>query len=312
MRRIRVAVIAGGSSSERKISLLSGRQVTAHLPRSKYAVWLVNYDGKLGSLRTLRGTFDVAFIALHGKNGEDGKIQAALKRLGIPYTGSGVRASELGMDKARTLKFVSRHGIRTPKRVALTRMPKGTAFVLRRVGLPCVVKPNASGSSVGISIVRKLTELTPAIRKAFQEDSTVLVEQYIRGRELTCGVVGNTGQPLRALPLVEIIPVGSLFFDYRAKYRTGGAKEICPARVGPKVATQVQEYSRRIHRLLGCDGVTRSDFILTPSGALYFLEINTIPGLTERSLVPKEAKAAGMSFSNFLDVQVKLALKRQK
>lgn len=306
MRRIRIAVIGGGTSNERGISLQSSRRIAAALPRTKYAVQRITFSGNLRILLALSGRVDVAFIALHGTDGEDGTIQAALELLGIPYTGSNVLASALGMDKGRCLQLAASNGIRVPRNIPLTSFPANirrfSSLIARTLGYPCVVKPNASGSSIGVTLVANRRQLPTALRKAFREDSQVLVEQYIRGRELTCGIIGNSGRgALRAFAPIEIIPHKNRFFDYRSKYQPKGADEICPARIPKSVTTKVRSLSKRVHLLLGCDGVTRSDFILSPSGGLFFLEINTIPGQTEGSLVPKEAEVAGISFSQFVD-----------
>lgn len=349
-KKINVAVICGGPSNEREVSLKTGAQILKALPRNKYNVrlieitkngrWLLKskaesnrfLDGEKKSLkenatRTLsiigkmdsRGSFDVAFIGMHGRFGEDGKIQAILETLGIPYTGSGVLASALGMNKIKTLELAGKSGIKIPKFIPLYFFPKKRDLkilygqVKKIVGYPCVIKPNESGSSIGITIVRKKKELMPAIKIAFKEDETVLMEEYVPGRELTCGVIGNSGQTkLCALPPVEILPPDGRFFDYDAKYFSKETKEICPAPVNKKITEEIQELAKKIHFILGCDGLTRSDFILSPRGQLYFLEINTIPGLTEASLCPKEARAAGMNFGEFLDKQVEFALLRRK
>jgi len=333
-RKIRVAVLSGGPSSEHEVSLKSGEQVFAALPRSRYrpskititkdGLWLRGkrpltvFGGKRGARGSDLRKFDVVFVALHGKFGEDGRVQAILETIGVPYTGSGVLASALGMNKAKTNEIVRTAGLPIPKTLLLERSRVkgfgGVKKLARTIGYPCVVKPNASGSSVGTSIVREEKNLKQAVETAFEEDDEILIQKYVRGRELTCGVLGNSGRTrLVALPPVEIIPEGK-FFDYRSKYLSKATKEICPAPVGKKTTWMLKEFSRRAHLALGCDGLTRSDFILAPSGNLYFLETNTIPGLTEASLCPKEARAAGMSFGEFLDKQVRLALaaKRRK
>lgn len=345
-RKINVAVICGGPSNEREVSLRTGAQILKALPKNKYnpllieitktGSWLLKPESKnyklpqrktesskenSGKAMTIIkkinnfASVDVAFIGMHGKFGEDGKIQAILEMLRIPYTGSGVLASALGMNKIKTLELVAKSGIKIPKFLPLYYFPKKAELktlplqVEKNVGYPCVVKPNESGSSIGITIVHKKRELVPAIKIAFREDRTALIEEYIRGRELTCGVLGNSGRTsLIALPPVEIVPPTGRFFDYDAKYFLKETKEICPAPVAKKITEEVQKLAKKAHFVLGCDGLTRSDFILSSRNKLYFLEINTIPGLTEASLCPKEARAAGMTFSEFLDKQIKLAL----
>jgi D-alanine-D-alanine ligase len=262
--------------------------------------------------------FDVAFVGMHGRFGEDGKVQALLEIIGIPYTGSGVLASALGMNKMRTLEIVSKYGIKTPQFIALRSMPTKKNFatlrqrIERSIGYPCVVKPNESGSSIGISIVHKKDDLFGAIKMAFQEDVIVLIEEYIKGKEFTCAVMGNTGQStLVALPPVEIVPPRE-FFDYQAKYSSRETKEICPARLTKSQIKKIEMLAENVHTIIGCDGLSRSDFILTTRGEFYFLEINTIPGLTEASLAPKAATAHGMPFPKFLDAQIQLAMAKKK
>ncbi len=315
---MKVAVLAGGPSNERDVSLRSAAQIVKALPKARYAATLIEIpkDGAWPSWKDLAG-FDVAFIGMHGKFGEDGRPQAFLEIMGVPYTGSGVLASALGMDKARTLETVARHGIHVPEEIVLATPPRGAAARARyariaaeKIGIPCVVKPNQSGSSIGVTIARTKAALAPAIAKAFREDQNVIVQRYIKGREITCGVMGNSGRTrLVALPPVEIVAAGE-FFDYRAKYFAKETREICPAPLGGKMTREVQKLAMKAHEALGCDGATRSDFILTPGGRFYFLEINTIPGLTEASLLPKEAAAQGMTFGEFLEAQILLALDR--
>ncbi|MBI5421125.1 MAG: D-alanine--D-alanine ligase [Parcubacteria group bacterium] len=319
MKKIRVGVLMGGTSNEREVSLLSGNQVVKNLSRELYDIskieitkdgkWLLNNKTSLTVLpgNDLRNRFDIIFIALHGAFGEDGKVQAILGTLKIPYTGSGVLASALGMDKAKTAELLTSHKITMPKCIALKKGEK----VISAFKFPCVVKPNASGSSVGVSIVKDKIKLTAALRKAFNEDQTVLVQEYIEGRELTCAVMGNAEDAnLIALPPIEIVSPGT-FFDYNAKYLSKKTQEICPAPIDKKVSSELCRLSKKIHLALGCDGLTRSDFILSKKdNKLYFLEINTIPGLTEASLCPKAAKAIGMTFKDFLDKQIQLALQK--
>lgn len=358
MKKIKVAVLCGGISSEREISLKSGEQVARNLPRDKYDVrvleiskdnrWLLRSNlamiGKtLDDKRTLvvsdqnalinqkkiSQKVDVVFIALHGKYGEDGRIQALLDLVGVPYTGSKVLASALGMNKIKANDLVEKYGIRVPKTLAINKsnfqIKKITADMIKQVGFPCVIKPNESGSSVGITIVKNQQGLRKAFSSAFKEDDTVLVQKYIQGREITCGVLGNSSDSvytstripkgyrwrskLIAMPPVEIISDNE-FFDYNAKYFSKKTQEICPAKISKKSTKEVKSLAKKVHQTLGCDGLTRSDFILTPQGKYYFLEINTIPGLTEASLCPKEARAMGWSFSEFLDRQIQLALEK--
>lgn len=342
-KKLRVAVICGGISSEREVSLKSGKQVLSHLDTSLYETHLVEIaaDGQWLlaaekneplqidvaqpadqqflsassqglSLAPQSRPFDVAFIALHGAYGEDGRVQALLDLLKIPYTGSGVLASSLCMNKGLTLKLVEGFGVAVPHSFTLYRRSSRStqevdARILRELQYPCIIKPNASGSSMGISPVRSSEMLAEALEKAFHEDEVILVQEYIKGRELTCGVLGNAsvGGETTVLPPVEIVLNGE-FFDYDAKYVSTETKEICPALLEESQMTEVKRLAEQIHIGIGCDGLTRTDFILRDE-TYYFLETNTIPGLTEQSLCPKEAAAAGMTFGEFLGKQIELA-----
>jgi D-alanine-D-alanine ligase len=342
-KKINVLVLCGGPSNEREVSLKTGLQIAKTLPKNKYKLTLaeITKEGKwmlrdgasqmvsdsknistalIPSSNSLElKAYDVAFVGMHGRFGEDGKVQALLEIIGIPYTGSGVLASALGMNKMRTIEIVGKYGIQSPKLMTLRTMPAKTNWesfqlkVARASGYPCVVKPNESGSSIGISMVRKKEDLLSAIKKAFKEDAIVLIEQYIKGKEVTCAVMGNTGETeLVALPPIEIVPAGD-FFDYDSKYFSKKTQEICPARITKSQTSKLQALAQKAHAVIGCDGLSRSDFILTARGTFYFLEINTIPGLTEASLAPKAALAHGMPFPKFLDKQIQLAMaKRSK
>lgn len=326
--KIHVAVLCGGTSSERDVSLQTGRQVAGALSTDRYTVSIVSIDAKgrwfleSGTLASeekhstdalsLSKLVDVVFIALHGKFGEDGTVQAILEKANIPYTGSGVSASALGMNKSKCSEIVTRVSVPVPK-FFLVQKKDSTSLISKKIedsfDFPCVIKPNASGSSVGVSITHGMSDVSVALEKAWREDETVIVQQYIPGREFSCGVMGNTGQTeVKALPVVEITPKSSEFFDYGAKYTPNASEEVCPALLPKEITDSIQKFSILAHTTLGCDGLTRSDFRLDPEGNIFFLEINTIPGQTKTSLCPKEAAAAGMTFSEFLEKQVLLAL----
>jgi len=319
MKKIKVGVICGGFSNEREISLMTGKQIVKALPKEKYEAVLIKVSKKeIEVIPELVKSFsqqkiDVAFIGLHGRFGEDGKIQAILEVLQIPYTGSGVLASALGMNKIKCMEFLAKYKILIPEFITFYKgkiNPKEVmAQTQKNIGFPCVVKPSKSGSSVGVTIVKNRNKLMEAVEKSLKEDSSVIIQEYIKGRELSVAVMGDSVRgELLTLPAIEIMAYGSEFFDYQAKYFSKKVEEICPTNLTKKLEKKIRETAKKIHDILDCDGLTRSDFILTKDNKFYFLEINTIPGQTEASLCPKEAKAAGISFPEFLDWQVQMAL----
>lgn len=354
--KIRVAVLMGGPSEERDVSLETGRTICRNLDRDRYEVlpieitadlrWILHAPDWLEKGRGLKdvvgagGTpgglsreleaddaayvrvdalrhdhpVDVAFIAMHGPFGEDGTVQGLLEGIGVPYTGSGVLASALAMDKIQSKVILRHYGIPTPDWIDVPRRRweedrEGVRrAVAEQVGFPCVPKPNNSGSSIGIRIVRDAGDLADALDAAFAVAERVLVEKAVAGVELTCGVLGTTGGGSEALPVTEIVPPDGEFFDYHNKY-SGRTQEICPARIPEAAARQARELAVRTHDVLGCVGFSRTDFILTGDG-LTVLELNSIPGLTEVSLLPQQAKAAGIEFPKLLDRIIALALER--
>jgi D-alanine-D-alanine ligase len=253
---------------------------------------------------------DVALICLHGRFGEDGTIQGMLELLGIPYTGSGVLASALAMDKTMAKKIFQVEGIPTPPAVTVRSRAEADEYLraLRggtaAVTCPAVVKPSRQGSTIGISIVRAPEDMAAALDTALEFDSEVLIEQFVEGIEITGPVLGN--DELECLPLVEILPNGG-FYDYEAKYTPGATEEICPARLSPELTREAQELAARAHRALGCRGFSRTDMLVAEDG-IWVLEVNTIPGMTPTSLLPRSAETAGLSFSQLLDRMVDLAL----
>lgn len=303
--KIRVAVLMGGPSAEHEISLKSGRMVLANLDRKKY--WArgvrITKKGKWPVIPTeLKKKFDVVFIAMHGEYGEDGKVQTILGKYRIPYTGSGARASQIGMDKIKSSRLFEEAGLSVPEFAVVGGVRK------LMFNFPVVVKPADRGSSVGVSVVRNIQELPAALRLAQQHSRKLMVQKFIKGRELTCGVLDINGQP-QALPPTEIIPKGGKFFDYKAKYTAGGSNEITPARLTREQTVEIQGIAVKAHKAIGARGMSRTDFILDEDDKAYVLEINTIPGLTETSLLPQEAKAEGISFPALLDLIIRAALK---
>ncbi len=306
-RPLRVALLAGGKSGEREVSLAGARGVEKALDPAKYQVKRYDPATDMAKLAAEAGELDVVFILLHGRFGEDGTVQGFLDLIGLPYQGSGVLGSALAMDKDTAKTLYRAHGLPVSAwRMATPADGADPAAILAELALPLVVKPVRQGSSLGMSIARTPEELAAAIAKAFLYDQEVMVEQYVKGREITVGVIGN--DQLTALPLVEIIPgEGHPFFDYQAKYQAGASREICPAQVDEEISRQAQQYALTAHRALKLRGYSRTDMIVSKAG-IVVLETNTIPGMTPTSLLPQAAAAAGLPFAALLDRLLVLAL----
>ena len=307
MKKLKLALISGGISSEREVSIASGNQVFEALDSEKYNI--IRYDPKTDLPRLVEDApkIDAALIILHGPMGEDGTIQGLLDLLEIPYQGSGVLGSAIGMNKLVSKQLYEKSGLRVPPYMVIKRNDVlNPDECTKRIALPLVVKPVSSGSSVGISIVKSTDYLKDAVDKAFVEDSSVLIESYIDGIELTGGVIGN--EKPEALPIIEIIPDKSHeFFDYEAKYTAGVTQEICPARIDDALTQKAQATAITAHKALFCKGYSRTDMILKDQD-IYILETNTIPGMTATSLLPLAAGAAGISFSGLLDRLIELSM----
>lgn len=310
--KVKVCVLMGGRSLEYEISLLSGREVVKNLDSHRYEVFplKINRDGSNLNLRKIKKIFSdspgggVVFIAMHGSYGEDGTIQSLLELAGIPYTGSGVLASALGVNKIMFRKIMEREKITVPKYLVF-RKNDSPARVWKFFNKPSVfVKPYNQGSSVGASLVLKRPQLKKALRLAFSYSDPILVEEYLDGLEVSCGVLGNENP--QALPVAEIVPKNE-FFDWEAKYTPGKSDEIVPARISKALTRKVQEIAIRVFRAIGARGFARVDMIIKDSKPVV-LEINTIPGLTSVSILPKEAAAAGISYPALLNKIISLAL----
>ncbi|MDR2366012.1 MAG: D-alanine--D-alanine ligase [Zoogloeaceae bacterium] len=286
----KVAVLLGGTSAEREISLQSGAGVLAAL-RSR-GVDAHPFDPAQEALESLR-RYDRVFIALHGKHGEDGAIQGALELMGIPYTGSGVLASAVGMDKFRTKLLWQAANLPVPD-YALLDDSTDFAAAEARLGLPLFVKPVREGSSVGISLVEKTGELQAAYQAARRHDALVMAEAGIMGGEYTVALLGDT-----VLPMVKIEPAAA-FYDYDAKYLRDDTRYLCPCGLLPEKEKEIQEGAKKAFRILGGAGWGRIDVLMDAAGAHYFLEVNTSPGMTSHSLVPMAAKAAGISYEELV------------
>ena len=295
-KKIKVVILMGGKSSEREISLLSGKEILANIDKKKYTVKLLNISDKrnnwIDKLKKIKP--NVVFIALHGTYGEDGSVQGVLEHLGIPYTGSGILASAIGMDKRLFKKLMRYENIPVPKDT---------------LKAPCFIKPSDQGSSVGASVVRTLDEFKKAVKLAKKYSENIIVEEYLRGKDITCGVIGNKN-PI-ALPLIEIRANKGSFFNYKSKYEKEGAEEIVPAPISKSLTRKIQKLSLKVFEVVGCRGFARIDFILKKNGSPVVLEINTIPGMTKMSLVPKAAGAAGLSYTKLIDKIINYAIEKR-
>ncbi|RMG16128.1 MAG: D-alanine--D-alanine ligase [Deltaproteobacteria bacterium] len=291
LRQGPIAVLMGGQSAEREISLKSGEAIAQALESRGLPVERIDVDEHLAS-RLVELAPVACFNGLHGRWGEDGCVQGLLEMLGIPYTGSGVLASAVGMDKVLSKHVFASVGLPTPEyHVVGPEAVEATGCEDLAFGLPCVVKPAREGSSVGITIVRERGDFRPALAEAARFGGEILVERYVKGRELSVAVLDG-----EALGAIEIRPKRA-FYDYVAKYdKAAGTEYLYPAPVAPEVVEKVQRYAEQAHRVLRCSGVTRSDFIVNGGGEAFLIEVNTLPGFTETSLVPKIAAGRGISF----------------
>jgi len=344
-KKINVAVLLGGTSTEHEISLLTGTTVINALDKNKYNIkpvkiekngtWLVpngyikensNFEFRISNFEFLnfntglalnsikKANVDVVFIALHGKFGEDGTIQGLLDLAGIPYTGSGVMASALAMNKVKSMEIFKFHGLKVPPYLVFDKIQFQDNLVeiineiKTKLGFPCVLKPTDGGSSAGVYILKSEKEIKQAVRKAFEVTNKLMFQQYIKGDEVTCAVL-DTGKAPIALPPTQIIPKISDFFDYKAKYTPGASEEITPARFPQKTNKKIQEISLKAHKILECSGLSRADMIVSDDD-IYILETNTIPGMTQISLYPQAAEKIGLSFEVLLDKMIECALKK--
>lgn len=300
----------GGTSEEREVSLRSGKAVAEALVEAGYIVDTLDFNkDSMESIKVINP--DVVFITLHGKNGEDGSIQGYLDIQGIPYTGSGLTASAIGMNKILTKKMLNFDHIPTSdfiiidKKDFISNTDNVVANIVERLGLPVVIKAPTQGSSIGTYIIKNRNEIAKAINEAFVYDNEVLAERYIDGIEVTASLIGNENP--QVLPLIEITSENE-FYDYESKYTPGMCHHIIPARIDDMVERQINYLSTKVYKLLGCRGFARVDFMIDKDNNPYVLEINTIPGMTDMSLVPDAARAVGISYVELCDKIVKLAL----
>ncbi|WP_145333750.1 D-alanine--D-alanine ligase [Paenibacillus xylanexedens] len=299
---MKVGVIMGGTSSEREISLLTGQEMIANLDRSKYEVVPIELNSKRDLIDKSDG-IDVALLALHGKYGEDGTVQGTLESLGIPYTGCGVLASGVCMDKDMSKQLMRQAGVLTGDWLQVNRMQDLSSVVVQHLTYPVVVKPNSGGSSIGTQIVHEPSSLPAAVESALAWDDSVMIEQYIEGEEITCAIVDG-----KMLPVISI-RANAAFFDYAAKYDDNGADEQV-VQLPSELHQRVESAALTCYNVLKCSVYARVDMLIR-DGVPYVLEVNTLPGLTRNSLLPKSAAAAGISFAELLDTIIDLSLKER-
>ena len=309
----KIGVLMGGRSAEREVSLRTGEAVCRALIEAGYNTVKIDVGSDLVERLKEEGV-ELAFLALHGRYGEDGTIQGLLEMLDIPYTGPGVLASALAIDKIATKKILLYEGLPTPRFMQVTekealsaRLLETAEKVLREMGLPLVVKAPTQGSTIGTSFVHERKDVVTALELAYRYDRVALVEQFIEGMEVTAPVLGNDN-PV-ALPLIEIVSATGVY-DYEAKYTAGMSDHIIPPRIPGEQQAMIKELAVRTFQALGCRGLSRVDFMVEQGGGAYILEVNTMPGMTATSLFPDAARAAGIEFPQLVDQIVKLALEK--
>ncbi len=302
---MRVAVLMGGVSSEREVSLRSGHAIAKALSLRDCDVLSVDMKSENLAQHLGGAALDAVFIALHGRFGEDGKVQSQCEALGLPYTGSRPEASALALDKVLAKKVFVRNGIKTPSFAVVRDAGANNLRQFQKtLDLPLVVKPPLEGSSIGLSIVREESQLASAVQIALGYGPEVLLESFIAGKELTVGVLGD-----RALPVVQIVPRSGVY-DYHSKYTPGQTEYAVPAPLDAKIASRVQKVALEAFHALQCEDFGRVDIILSPDGEAFVLEVNTIPGFTETSLLPKAARAAGIGFEDLCKEILAMGVKK--
>ncbi len=310
MKNLRIGVVMGGPSAEREVSLNTGRAIMQALKEKGYIVVDIDLDPSCFIDDIRQAKVDIIVNAIHGKYGEDGILQGALDLLGIPYTGSGLLASALTMDKVMTKRIFLAEGLSTPRSSIFGKqdgVSNIAAIIRQEYGLPVVIKPSTQGSSIGVTIVKTDENLLPAIDSALKYSEQILVEEFIGGKELTVAILGT--EIPQALPIIEIVPHSGCY-DYHSKYTKGATEYIVPAVLTDAVKAEIQDIALRAYKIFDCCGVARIDFMLDNNNIPYILEVNTIPGMTATSLVPKAAAAAGISFADLCEKLLHMAVNR--
>lgn len=302
MKNKKIAVVMGGPSAEREVSLNTGKAILAALQEKGYNAVGMDLNPRSFVEQLQKQQIDIVFNAIHGLYGEDGLMQGTLEMLNIPYTGSGVLASAMAMDKGVTKRQFIAAGISTPRSRLYSKLDveqkKLADEILAEFGVPVVVKAAAQGSSIGVVIVEKAADIEFAVSEASKYSSHIIVEEFIKGKELTVSILGT--DRLKALPIIEIVPQSGKY-DYKSKYTKGATEYIVPARLEDDVTEKVQQIALEAYKLLGCRGIGRVDVMLDQKNQPYVLEINTIPGMTATSLVPKAAASIGISFADLCE-----------
>ena len=328
MERLHIALLAGGNSSEREIALQSAAQIASALDTQKYDVKVVDLhyrdwtytssDGKRWQVdkndfsievEGVKRAFDYALIIIHGTPGENGMLQGYLDMMGVPYSSCSTTSSGITFDKISTKRAVKGVGVNLAKEIFVRRGEAiDTKQIIAELGLPVFIKPNASGSSFGVTKVKSEEEILPAIEKAFTESDEVLIEESISGREMACGILVTKSKTL-LFPITEIVPKRE-FFDYEAKYEAGMSDEITPADITPEIASELNRMTLAAYKACRCSGVVRVDFIVTDDGKPYMIEVNSIPGMSSGSIVPKQAREMGITLGELYDMVIEDTYKK--
>lgn len=308
---MRIAVLYGGTSKEREVSLSTGEGMIKALRHLGHDVVAIDFNpAKLTQHINDLENVDFVLIGLHGKQGEDGRVQGFLELLDLPYLGSGVLASSLAMDKSRAKQIFANEGLPIARSQTFSKkmnIKEIYQTVIETFDYPFVIKPNQEGSTLGLTFVHQQEEVEKALHLAFSHDDQLIVEDFVEGRELTVSVFGDQGEE-EALPIIEIIPKNK-YYDYEAKYSEGGSQHIVPANIAESLTNRIQSLAVKAHQALGCESYSRVDFILNKSGEPIILEVNTLPGMTPTSLYPDAAAAIGLSYEDMLEKLVRLAMK---
>lgn len=311
MAKIRIALLQGGFSGERGVSLKTAKEINKNLNRKKFKV--LTYDPKKDLTKIVNDAkskkFDIVIPALHGFFGEDGKVQGIIETFGIPCLFSGSLASAMAMDKKVSKIIAKQASLRIAQDIILKKHEKyDVNKIAKKINFPAVVKPTGLGSSIGITIAKNKNELSKGIKSAFKYGEEIMIEKYIKGREFTIGIY-EQNMDIKALPVIEIIPKVSKWFDYKAKYQDKGSDEICPANISVKLSQKMQKIAIDLFKNMACKDLARVDFILDSKNVPYFIEINTIPSMTKNSLIPKALNTVNIKLNSFLEILIENNLK---